>query len=328
LASYDKSSVDRLLEGVAYELWLIEEAYRVTDKRLAVEDVDELIYPPAGGMPAVTIYGMLGIDEGDWRPGFLRVGAPLILVTCFKLIDMVVEWMMQENGLRVSFRFKEKIKDIDKLSTYPVLFNERPWLLERLFGLYTTLEPVRGAIIHCRIGAGEGGNLSIPIEANGSSSTVEISASDLENLARIVVSIYHYLDGTWTMDLFREKRLSNRLDNVAGLHGLSSLGQLEPGFLNIRVYAREGEDVTIDLRRLRADVRAKRPNQDVMFDIRIVAVPRGGIQARAYLCPWDYHKDKPEMLTLRPDAYQKIPAPLPENIDLAVISRQLDDLLK
>jgi hypothetical protein len=63
------------------------------------------------------------------------------------------------------------------------------------------------------------------------------------NVALIIVSVLRYLDGTWSMDLFREKRIRRALDEISHLHGLPILGQLPPAFLTVRIYRRKEEPI-------------------------------------------------------------------------------------
>src|SRR5581483_1231728 len=109
-----------------YESWLLEAVYQIANQRLAVEGVDELIYPPSGGPPTQTIYGMGSINPGDWRPGFLNAGAPLIFVTAFKLLDMLLEWVLVENGFESTHRFSEKIKALKSSPQFPQILEARP----------------------------------------------------------------------------------------------------------------------------------------------------------------------------------------------------------
>lgn len=42
---YRSVSLSNLRRGTEYELWLLEAVYDIVDQRLAVEGVDELVYP-------------------------------------------------------------------------------------------------------------------------------------------------------------------------------------------------------------------------------------------------------------------------------------------
>jgi|SRR3990172_2222544 len=307
-----------------YEIWLLEAVYEIGDQRLAVEGVDELIYPPNGGPPTQTIYEVGKINIGDWRPGFLEAGAPLVFVTAFKLLDMLLEWVLAENGTASTHRFVQKIASLKGSVQFPPLIDSCPWLRERLIALYENLEPLRGTIIHARHFKGVGATLQVSSSKGGTiGPVVTIPPSDLRNLALVLVSLLRYLEGTWTMDLFREKRIRRALDELAHLHSLPSLGQLPPGFLTVRVYVTDNDLIQCDLDRIRRDIAAKRHGQDVMFDIRIIAIARDGASAAAYLVPWEHLQySAPQLCKTLPDLAPHAVA-LPANLNLTTIAREI-----
>ena len=115
-----------LRDRIEYEAWLLEAVYEIANKRLAIEHVDELIYPPDGGPPTQFIYASGNIKSGDWQPGFLEVGAPLVFVTAFKLLDMLIEWMLTKNGKTATFKFAQKIAPLKGQVIFPPLIETRP----------------------------------------------------------------------------------------------------------------------------------------------------------------------------------------------------------
>ncbi|MBF0510479.1 MAG: hypothetical protein HQK57_16350 [Deltaproteobacteria bacterium] len=145
---YTPSVIAALSERTEYEAWLLEAAYEILNQRLEVEGEDELIYPPNGGPPRQISNICVKVVNGDWRPGFLKAGAPLVFVTAFKLLDMLIEWVLVQNGNTSTHRFAEKIKAMKGPVVFPDMIETRPWLRERLIALYEHLEPLRGTIIH------------------------------------------------------------------------------------------------------------------------------------------------------------------------------------
>lgn len=311
-------------DRIAYESWLLEEIYRITDQPIPVLHVDELVYPPSGASPSQTIYASGSIEIGNWRPGFLAAGAPLILVTAFKLIDMILEWILAQNGHSATFRFVQKIQALRSGVTFPELIACRPWLQTRLVFLYEHLEPLRGTIIHNRHFTTADGAVTVANTKTGAPPTpIPISAKDLNVLSALGVSIGRYLLGAWTLDQFRERRVRFWLDQLAHVHRQPSLGQLEPGFLNVRTYAASDSVVEVDLNRLRRDVTAKRPNQDPMFDIRLVTVEKDGSSANAFLIPWSRHETELSPLRIDREELTTMECPLPDGIDVACVARDL-----
>jgi hypothetical protein len=92
------STIKDLIDRVEYEMWLLEAVYEIVEDPLSVKVKDQLIYPPSGDPPR-QIQNILAksIVIGDWRAGFLDAGAPLVFVTTFKILDMFMEWVLEQN---------------------------------------------------------------------------------------------------------------------------------------------------------------------------------------------------------------------------------------
>jgi hypothetical protein len=75
---FGPSALADLWARTAYEAWLLEAVYEIINRRIAVADVEELIYPASGAPPTLTVCAVGNIIIGDWRPGFLEAGAPLV----------------------------------------------------------------------------------------------------------------------------------------------------------------------------------------------------------------------------------------------------------
>ena len=199
---YTPSALTELGERTEYEAWLLEAVYEIVDERLAVSGLDSLIYPPAGGPPTYFAPSVGTVNSADWYPGFLGVGAPLVFVTSFKLLDMLLEWVLEENKKPPTYKFKEKIAEVKKPAiVFPPLIETRAWLRERLIALYERLEPLRGTVIHDRHFKTMGGALNVASSKGRTVGTfVTIAAKDLRNLALVLVSILRSwkAPGQWT----------------------------------------------------------------------------------------------------------------------------------
>jgi hypothetical protein len=323
-ATFGPAAIADLVARTEYEAWLLEAVYEISDQRIAVENVSELIFPPSGGPPTQIVYAAGHIRIGDWRPDFLEAGAPLVLVSGFKLLDMLIEWVLTKNGGKANYRFVEKIAKLKTGVQFPELIQSRPWLRDRLVALYEGLEPLRGTIIHGRHFTSTAGGIEVSSTKWGTiGPVVTISAKDLRSLALVLVSLVRYLEGTWAMDLFREKIIRHTLDELTHLHSLAPLRQFPPTLLNVRVYAIEGDSIQFDLDMIRKGVTARHPDADVMFDLRVVLIASDGSRATAYLIPWSELQDAPPQLTrLTVDLVHFTGAVLP-NLDPLALAREL-----
>jgi len=277
--TFDANSLASLAERTAYEGWLLEEAYRIDDNLVVSPERDHVIFAP--DLQLVKHFGYMAANFklGDWRPGFLEACAPLVFGTAFKLLDMTLEWVLIENGRKATFRFEEKIKAVkDPALVFPPLLASRMWLRERLVALYEQLDPLRGTVIHDREFESVAGGLSVSSSRKGVvGPRVTITAEDLRNLADLFTRVRRYLLGDWQVDAFREKRMRFACDQLAGLHGIVSLGQQSPVFSPVRLYHVEAEPLVVDLDALRDAVRARHANQDAVFDLCLVTLHEGAM---------------------------------------------------
>jgi len=293
MPAYSQQSMLDLSENTRYESWLLEAAYEITEESPFREWPDQMIYPADGNAPTHKAMGYTVADLTDWRPGFKRVAAPLIFVTAFKLLDMVVEWILDQNGEKTNLSFIKKIRNLKTSLTFPPYVASRQWLQERLIALYEHLVPLRNTIIHSRDFTTDNGAVDVDSSrGKNEGSTVSLSADNIRYLAVFIVSLLKYLDGSWSADSYREKVLRRALDDLALLHRQPSLNQKPPYFLTVRGYVISKDTITIDVERLHRDVRAKLPRYDVVFDFRLIAIEPDSGLAKSYLLPWDILSQK------------------------------------
>ena len=289
--TFDANALTKLAERTEYETWLLEAVYALVENELFPPWPDGVVYPL--DRPKAQFFGYMraNLIVGDWRPGFLNAGAPLVFVAAFKLLDMLVEWILEKNELSSTFRFQKKLEQLRSSPTFPPLIETRRWLKERLVGLYSTLEPLRGTIIHDKHFTAMDGAIQVASSKKGvKGAPVKISATHLRILARTIVSVLRYVDGTWQFDEFRERTLRHDLDEVATLHGLPALGQESPFHTCVRVYTTDSDPLLVDLVAIRRDIATHYVNQDCSFDLRVVMVRNGEI-VDAYLFPWSVCAD-------------------------------------
>lgn len=283
---YDQSFIDLLMERSEYELWFLEEAYRIAGKSLFPNCPDQLVYSLSENEPKMTIYGTLNAIIGDWRAGFLSVGSPLIFVTTFKLLDMFLDLVLEKNGHTQSFRFKQKIKDLKKGVVFPDFIESRPFLKERIVGLYETLEPFRGTIIHDKQFSTSDGNLKVSsTKRNEIGPEFTIERGQLRDLTVFVISIIRCIKNDKEIHPYQEKLFLWTLENLQKIHGKPLLGQIQPTYLTVRKFIIDSEIVKVNLDDIRHDIEKLCVNQDVVFDLRIVICVSKTKELFAYLIP-------------------------------------------
>lgn len=283
---YDSGALQRLSERTDYEAWFLEAVYTIGEDDLFPTFPDGVIYPSNGASPEYIRHMRGRAVIGDWRSGFLGAGAPLVFVTAFKLLDMIMEWVLGENGATPSFRFQEKIARLSGPISFPGVVECRPWLRERLLGLYRTLEPLRGTIIHDKHFASSDGAVHVSSSRHGIvGPQVDIEPGQLRSLSQTVVSVLRYIDGTWPIDEYREKQLRYAFDGLTQLHGCPDLSQERPFYTTVRVYSGRAGLRAIHPHKIQADLTTPYGTSDCMFDLRVILVEAGAV-TDAFLLPW------------------------------------------
>ncbi len=317
--TYDQNAIALLVERTQYEAWLLEAVYAIVEEEWFPCFPDEIIYPIDSLQPKIIRYARANIVIGDWRPGFLTAGTPLVFIATFKLLDMFIEWVLEKNGYQATFRFQEKIKHLNQSPLFPALIDSRLWLKDRLIGLYRTLEPLRGTIIHDKHFTSSDGALRVSSRSKDGvvNPPIEISSDALQKFAFTIVSILKYVDGTWSFNQYREKILRHNLDGLTSLHGSPSLGQLQPFYPTVRLFSTNPDPRTIDFAAIRSDVEKHHSSNDCMFDLRVLLVKEGAV-VDAFLFPWVLLENEgTEWGSISTDDYRiQIPSDIkPEHLD-------------
>lgn len=105
---FDSSAFLELAGRTEYETWFLEAAYKIAEQELFPTWPDAVVYPVGKSKVQFFAFACMNIVDGDWRPGFLNAGAPLVFVSTFKLLDMLMEWILEKNGYVPTFRFEQK----------------------------------------------------------------------------------------------------------------------------------------------------------------------------------------------------------------------------
>ena len=286
IPNYDQQALQQLAERTQYERWLLEAVYAIAEQKIGGEHLEEIHYSVAGKAYRHYVLIAESATYGDWRPGFLNAGAPLVFVSAFKLLDMLMEWVIKTNFGKVDYRFETKLKQLEENPQFPPSIESRDWLKQRLLGLYKTLEPYRGTIIHHSQFVSEHGVLNITTTKKALPPTsLSISSEQLRALAQIVVGTIRFVDGTWQLAHYQEKMLRFQLDNIQPFHGLPALLQPRPAHISVRCYQLVDE-TSVDLARIQQDLVTRYPEQDVSFDLTLVLVSDQQVKA-AFQFGWD-----------------------------------------
>lgn len=312
--AFDKGSIERLAARTEYELWLIEAVYSIVEQRIFQTFPNTVVYKPGENKPTFFSRFRINIVIGDWRPAFLEAGAPLIFVSTFKLLDMLMEWLLEENGHNPLVSFNKKFEKLKHPLVVPPVLQNYDWLIDRLIELYKNIEPLRGTIIHAKHFTSSCGSINVSSSRHGQiGDVVKIDGDCLRNFAVLIISILNYVKGTWRIDEFREKLLRHTLNEISLLHKLPILEQKRPIHEGVRVYLSGSNPTKFDLTAIHEEIANRSPDLDYSFDIQVLMMEDEKVVG-AYFFPWNILTPRKTELeqSINIDNYK---ISIPENIE-------------
>ncbi|WP_306553400.1 hypothetical protein [Acidovorax sp.] len=272
---YSSADIDNLEERTLYETFLLERIFNLERKWTAERHVEEITFwaggPDVVGERTHTLYA----DSINFGPAFTEIGMPLLFVTAFKLLDMVIEWGVEANGRRVRHQFEDKLKEWRPSAglVLPPAMHAEPWLRDVTVALYERLYEYRNTIIHRRTFSTPNGGLHIVREGKTPATPtteIQISADVLKQLADFAVGLVMVLLGQRALDTFEVMRLKLCADQLSSLHGLSKFGQLRPVHIRMN-YLVPPENISdpIDVAALHQLAVRKIPGEEVIQELAV-----------------------------------------------------------
>jgi len=203
----------------------------------------------------------------DWRPSFLLAGAPLVLVSAFKALDMFVEAVLDVSKKRYSLEKKSGLFADRVRSTVSFGGDVDSRVMRSLSALYAKLRIPRNAIQH-------GGSFTTKEGSIQTSGGLVLSQATLDALASLAVSLVRCASGAWIYDEYQQKLIRCWLDALGTVHDQQPFGQPIPRLFNIRRILSTNEPTSIDLRWMRDGITETYGSEcDVVVGKVLVSVP-------------------------------------------------------
>jgi len=254
---------------VGYEVFFLMEVFGIIRQPISGRYDETLEYPEDGSAPGRTAHGYISMMMGDWRPGFLNAGGPLILASSFKVLDLIVEWVLGNDSRTAkggALQFKQKVALLNESSrTWPDFFQEQSPIRERFVALYEALYPYRNTIVHAaRFSRTNGGVEVAPSEGKGEfGNPVNMDAGFLKHIASSAVLLARILEGTWKLDRYSKHKLRWSLNALRSLHKVPSDEYVKPPSLTlVRIHREEAPFIHFDIVKIASEL-----NQPMMVSI-------------------------------------------------------------
>lgn len=291
--------IGELVKLVKYEIFFLEQVYRLTTVK-AIPDIEIELSYGSDGKSRRKVSASAHLDMSDWRPGFLAAGAPLIFVTAFKIIDLIVDWMLKTPSKPAPLQFSQKLEALKRLPSIelPDIFLSDVWLYERFVAIYGQAAEFRNTLIHRSDFSIDAAGLHIFGRDKKKSGRLSISPNELAIFSEVALSVFRLAAGVLSIDLFTRKHVRWMFDELSFFHKQPLLGQYPVQLGRASIRFSEMPTQLINLAQIRQDIAPSMHlkdrygcsgvlKYDVVFELHIV-VEKGASGAREeYLIPYD-----------------------------------------
>ena len=284
---YEAMAQQVLLDKLDYEVWLLDFLAKRQDMFEGGTDISliEITNNEPGTKINVGITEHIGAGAAQ---AIMDAMAPLTFTASYKMLDMIFEWILEENQRsgsisKVPWRFSDKLKLLANRSNlqFPPLFIGQQYLHVYSEALFRQLLPYRNAIVHDNSFSVSKDTLTLSNSKNGISLT--LNRVQIGCLVRFVIALVRGLTGVIVIDTYTDNLLRYHLDVLAMAHGLSTFNQRKPLLVHVKLtVSKHGDSFTANLKQARDTVSRIHPGQDVVFNLTVLAVEDEDLIAKWY----------------------------------------------
>lgn len=279
---YNQSARTRLRDKLDYEQWVldeIEQEHKVFPREVGSTLIEN------GEISAQEICATgLTISQPRVNEIIQRL-YPLVFTASYKCIDMIIEWILEENKGKTShnWRFNDKISDANLGFKQGVLELPQPFanhrdVFEQILEIYTKLVDYRHAVIHRNQFQVE--NSEFRVE-NRNGNRYRFDTEELFSLAKI---------GSVSSDILlnnsvketQERSLKRYLDNLSFIHGLNTF-DIAPDWAKVIEYRVEKQENDSDAWKIDLDIvqQADGSTSTQGYQLEVVGIEDGEV-----VCEW------------------------------------------
>lgn len=271
-----------------YEIWFLNFLEQRID-RVRENDQSPVLRITNGVVPAnikMTFEDSLSNDAP-----LIHAMMPLTLVGSFKVLDMIFEWVLEENRKlgkipQVPWCFSDKEKLLRKAPNLhlPLLFDTHAYLFTYARTVFYKLVPYRNEVVHSNSFSVSGDKLTLSSSKKGA--TLTLSGFQVSGLVCFVRVLARALIGEISVDNYRHRVIRHYLDLLAPVHGLKTFNQQMPKFVRVELTApRKGPAFPANLKQVRELISRTFGDQEVFFDLKVRAVDGDNLVARWHFSP-------------------------------------------
>ncbi|PRS29065.1 hypothetical protein C6W19_22900 [Bacillus sp. RJGP41] len=278
--------VQGLVEKLGYERWVLRESVLAVEKGYGLMS-DSTVTFQLNGLKThkLEVYEEFGSNK---RIEVLENLSPLLFVTCYKALDMIFEWILEEQVSDVPFQFAKKIKLYERSSNLPQfkypesLIDEQP-LIQVFFTLYKKLAIYRNKIIHGNWGTNVGGNLYFSFEDRGKQFELYVSFKDMLYLSEAVSLMTDELIAQSVDSEPVYMTIKFLVDKLEHLHEGTPFNISKPRYYKVEYEL--GENAFIDIEEIRNYLIGQSFGMPISFNLLILS------KTNKWMLPWNVIRD-------------------------------------
>lgn len=287
----------RLLDKLDYEVWFLDHLEKRYEMGTSQHDAPVLRITNGEQKISheLTFDEYFCIDTGSGSSSnLLNAMMPLTFVASFKTLDMIFEWILEENHKlenisKVPWSFSDKVKILTQRASnfqLPDPFKNQPYLYDYAKALFCQLVPYRHEVVHKNRFSVSGDTLTLSDSKAGTS--LILNGQQVAHLVRFALALVRVLTNKIVVDRKTDKLLRYYLDTLAPIHGLRTFNQQKPFLVHVELTVpKRGASFPADMERVRDEVKRKFPSlsREVFFDLTVRAVEGETLIAKWYFAP-------------------------------------------
>ena len=216
---------------------------------------------------------------------------PLTFVASFKALEMIFELIFEQNCepgkiREIPCHSEAKMELFKKENNLqlPTFFESHARLFACARSLYCELMPYRDEVVHRNSFCVSGDTSTLSNVRTGA--TLALTSNQIDCLVRFVRVLVRALAGEIVVDDHKDRTIQYYLGILAPLVGSDSLMQRTPQFVHVELTApRKGPAFPADLKLVRDVLSHKFEDQEVFFDLNVIAVDGAKIVVRWHFAP-------------------------------------------
>jgi len=271
---YNQESLILLEEKLGYEKWVLLKAISILEFNYGKISDSRYEFTDESITKIIEVSDQIGtglVSE------LVQDMSPLLFSASYKILDMIIEWIICETDGTCPWSFSKKIARLNNMQTplnYPPIFSTEPDILNILVGLYIKWVEYRNAITHGKWGTNINGNLIFDFTKNGIPYNDEIKFVHIMAFAECITLISDVLLGTNVLSREVVLMIKYYLDILEIFHQKQMFNVKFPAYFDVlyKSSVHGNKAVTVDLKKIRSCLEGDCRNRPYSFSLKISAI--------------------------------------------------------